>query len=332
MVAEQHRLEFILRAREPIAHAQGTIGNTQVIMRRKVMMPNGTDAMVPFITGDTMRHGLREAGSYALLQAAGLLDDPQLSEGALRLLFAGGMVMGTAADVVRIEDERKWRELVPHLALLGGCIGNRIVPGKIEVGDAWLICEETVAGGQLSKSVLEWLREEERMERPARAHVEMVQRVRMDPTLVPAKRLLLASGDANRVEQRLLASEVASAREDHAGKDREKSAMMPFSYETVVAGSLFAWRIDCVTHNDIERDALAMMVSTFANRMRVGGKKGTGNGLLDVVHAFGSHRPRAREDLLTDEEVGGGGVVERFVARAQAQAAELRKWLGEVKA
>ena len=334
MSAEQHRLEFILRAKEPIAHAEGTIGNTQVVMRRKVCRPDGTFTRVPYITGDTMRHGLREAGSYALLQAAGLLDSAQLSEGALRLLFAGGMVMGAAADVVRLDDERRWRELAPHLALLGGCIGNRIVPGKIEVGDAWLICEETATGGQLSPTVLDWLRTQERQTAPGRAHIEMVQRVRMDPMLNPAKRLLL-SGDASaKVEQRLLASETASERDDHAGKDREKSAMMPFSYETVTAGSLFSWRVDCVTHSDVERDALAVMIAAFSTRMRVGGKKGTGHGLLEIVHAFGAHRQRTQSAPLADDDFTAptSGALERFIERARATSPDLRKWLDEVRA
>lgn len=182
--------------------------------------------------------------------------------------------------------------------------------------------------------MLEWLRSQERQAAPGRAHIEMVQRVRMDPTLSPAKRLLLASGDAARVEQRLLASEAASEREDHAGKDREKSAMMPFSYETIASGSLFSWRVDCVTHTDVERDALAVMIATFATRMRVGGKKGTGHGLLEVVHAFGAHRQRTQDAPLADDDFAAptSGALERFVERAKAGAQDLRKWLDEVRA
>ena len=68
---ERHQIEIILRAAQPIAHAEGTVGNTQTIMRRKVRQPDGRFTRVPYVTGDTMRHGLREAGAYSLHEAAG---------------------------------------------------------------------------------------------------------------------------------------------------------------------------------------------------------------------------------------------------------------------
>ncbi|MGH8630893.1 MAG: hypothetical protein ACREU7_09045, partial [Burkholderiales bacterium] len=115
---ERKRLEFILEARSPIAHHQETFGNTAVLMRQKVRQPDGSFAAVPIITGDTMRHGLREAGTYCLLDCAGLLGEA-LTEQALRLLFAGGMVTGSGS-VVKLDEYREMVDLVPTLALLGG--------------------------------------------------------------------------------------------------------------------------------------------------------------------------------------------------------------------
>jgi len=329
---KHHRLEFILCAKEPIAHMEGTIGNTQVVMRRKVVLPNGRMTKVPYITGDTMRHGLREAGTYSLLQAAGMLPNAGLSESAMRLLFSGGMVMGSASDVVRMDDARKWREVVPHIAILGGCIGNRIEPGKIEVGDAWLVCEESLQAGLVGSQAMDYLRDKEMEMSSGRAHIEMVQRVRMDPSLSPSKRMLLSDGEAARVEGRLLRSEAASEREDHGAKDREKSSMMPFSYETVIAGSLFAWRVDCMTHSEIEEDALAVMIGAFAQSMRVGGKKGTGHGLLEVEKVFGAHAPRTADKALEGVSIDDSDAVLRYLARAKENAPLIRKWLDEVKA
>lgn len=330
---ERHQIEIVLRAAQPIAHAEGTVGNAQVCMRRKVRLPDGRFTRVPYVTGDTMRHGLREAGAYALLEAAGLLESPSLSEAALRLLFSGGMVMGAAADVVRIDEERRMRDVVPILSLLGGCVGNRIVPGKLEVGDAWLICEETAH--VLPEWVSAWLREIEVQPAGARAHVEMVQRVRMDPTLSPSKRALLTDGATASVEQRLLASETAAERGDDKGAKASKATMMPFTYETLSAGSLFWWRIDATTHTEIERDTLYVMLAAFLAKARVGGKKGTGHGLLEPIHARGMERRSTAPSELDALAVAGDArapEIARFRAHVAERSTAVRDWLQGVSA
>lgn len=60
-----NHFEFVLEARTPIAHHSETLGNEQIAMRRKVRQRGGAWADVPIITGDTMRHGMREAADRA---------------------------------------------------------------------------------------------------------------------------------------------------------------------------------------------------------------------------------------------------------------------------
>jgi hypothetical protein len=69
---EKVRWEFILEAQEPIAHHSESMGNTAIAMRQKTRLADGSFVSVPIITGDTIRHQLREAASYALLDAAGM--------------------------------------------------------------------------------------------------------------------------------------------------------------------------------------------------------------------------------------------------------------------
>lgn len=330
---EQHKIEIILRAEQPIAHAEGSIGNTSVVMRRQVRLPDGRWSKVPIVTGDTLRHGLREAATYAYLQAAGLLDAGTLSESALRLLFSGGMVVGAASDAMRLDDERKWRELVPHLALLGGCVGNRIVPGKVECGDAWLLCEETA---HLAPSwVKPWADDEGFVPSGAKQHVELVQRVRMDPSLSPEKRHLLTSGASAQVEQRLLDSDTASARDDDKGKALVKSSMLPFTFETVAAGSLFFWRLDARTHSQLERDALSVMLAAFLANARVGGKKGTGHGLVRAIAVRGMRRTGATAPELGELHLDGDPTapeLQRWSDHVAARKDQIRDWLSSVVA
>jgi hypothetical protein len=277
---EQRKYEFILEATTPIAHASESIGNTSLCMREKRRMTDGSFAMIPIITGDTMRHALREASTYALLDAAGMLDAGQLGESALRLLFAGGMITGGDAGAVKLDDYRVMVDLVPPLALLGGCAQNRSIPGKMQVEAADLICEETAH--RMPEWVHAWLKANGVGLAASRAHIEEVQRVRMDPTLDPGKRKLLADGGAS-VERRLLANETGKAAGDAALALDTKSSMMPRRHETVVAGSIFFWSVTATVHSELELDTFHTMIGAFLRDARVGGKRATGHGRIRAV-------------------------------------------------
>lgn len=273
---ERIRFDMILRADQPIAHHQEVFGNSAVIMRQRVRLPDGSFAHVPIVTGDTMRHGLRESAAWCLLSAAGMLGE-SLSEEALRLLFAGGMVTGSGS-AVRLDEYRELVDLVPSMALLGGCAQNRVIPGRLESAAAILVCEESAH--LLPSWVHEWLEAQGISIASARSHVEEVQRVRMDPTLDPAKQALLTEGARAAVAGRLLASEAASEQGDEAAGDRAKSSMMPRRHETIVQGSLLYWSIAADIYSELDRDSLMTMLGAFLRHARVGGKRGTGHGLL----------------------------------------------------
>lgn len=327
------KYEFLLESAQPLAHHSETYGNTAIAMRRKIRQPDGSFAGVPIVTGDTMRHGLREAAAYALLDAAGMLDQADLSEAALRLLFAGGMITGSSGGSVRLTDYRKMVELMPPLALLGGCAQNRSIPGRLLVDDALLICEETAH--LLPEHVVAWLQECQGSDEIAscRAHIEEVGRVRSDPTLDPAKCQLLTDGAREDASQRLLTGEKASEKGDAVGKEKSKSTMLPRSFETVVAGSLWWWPVEAQCWNEMDEESFTVMLSAFLARPRVGGKKATGHGLMRPVHAWNCAVKRPSEDIETLDitELGHrvGSLFQRHVA---AHAEELAEFLREVKA
>lgn len=336
---QQRRYEFILEARQPISHAQENLGNTSVIMRQKVRKRDGSWCQVPIVTGDTMRHGLREAATYCLLECADMLGE-NLSESALRLLFAGGMIT-SSGPTVDLEEYRRMVDLIPSLKLLGGCAGNRVIPGQLTVDPAILICQETQH--LLPPWVLEWTAGPTTGGHagaiaPAalsscRAHVEEVQRVRMDPCLDPGKRSLMLPAERARVEQRMLGSEAASKSEDHTAADATKSTMMPFRYERVAQGSLFYWGVQATCYNELDLDTLLVMVGAFLRNARVGGKRGTGHGWLwpvaaqDVQLANFSER---MESLVLAEWTKSIGHM--FREHVQARADKLREFLGVVAA
>ena len=324
---EQIRLDFILRAQQPIAQHAETQGNFSVLMRENVRLPDGSFVRLPMVSGDAMRHGLREAGSLAILDAAGLLGE-HLTEDALVLLFAGGVIKGSGGAATRLGDYREMVDLFPSLGILGGCAENRAIPGKIHVDSAVLICEERKH--LLPEWVLGWCTENGGLQ-SARSHVALEQRVRMDPRLDPGKRALLTSGARDQFLLQMGEHERASEAGDERKVAETKSLMMPREYEVLCTGSLFYWSFLATVHSELERDFLYVMASTFLRHAVVGGKRATGHGLLRPIAAQQVEVSRYSERCETFElatlEMGG-----LFRAHVRDRAEALRAWLGSVSA
>lgn len=328
---EQKHLEFILTAKQPIAHLSETFGNTSVLARRKVRQPDGDWAHVPVISGDAMRHGMREASSYVFLNAAGLLDEGKLSEAALRLLFSGGQVRGSAGGVTKLNDYREMIDLVPTLALFGGCAQNRIIPGRLWVEDAVLICKEEEH--LLPEWVLEHMASAGGLQ-SHRAHVEEAQRVRMDPVLEPQKRKLLTAKAREGVEHRLLKSETAAELDDAVEKEATKSAMLPRTFERIAQGSLFHWSVTANCYSDLDVDTFYVACAAFLAAPRVGGKLGTGHGLLQVVVGRDVKvlQPVERASVIKPDQLSTAKVGDVFRAHVKKRAKKIADFLSVVEA
>jgi hypothetical protein len=325
---EKRRYEFVLEAAQPIAHHSGSLGNQAFIMTRKVRTKDGF-SRVPIITADTMRHGMREAAAYAFLDAAGMISE-SLSEAALRLLFAGGMVTGSAGGSVKLSDYRTMCDLVPSLALFGGCAQNRVIPGRLMVDDAMLICVES------GRYVPEWSKDfalEHAGIDSQRAHVEEQTRVLMDPGLSPEKRKLLTAPERLQIEARLETREVAADDADAVLVEQSKSSMLPRSYETIVMGSLFSWGVEASTYSELELDTFHVALSAFLYNAQVGGKRATGHGRLRAVAARNVKvlRPSEAAEIIEPTAIAGrvGSVFRAHVAERKK---EIRQFLREVAA
>lgn len=325
---ETRRYEVILEAVTPIAHHSETMGNHAVIARKKVRQPDGSFANVPYVSGDTMRHGMREASAYAFLDAAGLLGDANLTESTLRLLFAGGAMTGRGdGSTINLDEYRQLCELVPPLALMGGCVSNRVIPGRMFVEEATLICSET------ESRLPEWTKASVGRVSSQREHVEEVQRVRMDPTLDPGKRKLLSDVAQESINRRLESSEKAHADDDGIERANAKSTMLPRTFERLVQGSLFIWSVTAHTYSDLDVDTLHVALGVFLARPFAGGKRGTGHGELRVVAArdVAIARPAEQSSPL-DIAALSGRVGSLFRAHVSERRERIRSFLSQVEA
>lgn len=319
---------ILLRAKSPIAHAEGTIGNATLAMRRKVRTRDGSIVSVPIVTGDTMRHALREAGAMALLDGLGMVESPQLTESACRLLMNGGMLTGKGAGGgVKLSEYRALKSLLPTLALFGGCANAQLVPGQLEVADALLVCDET------AHLLPAWALEEAGETHTSSAYLDEETRVRFDPTRDPSKVRLLDAGSRDAIERRSEARERAHDTGDDAAALASKSTMMPRSCEVVVPGALFYWEATVTTYDALEEDTWAVCLASFLARPVVGGKRGTGHGVLEPVRGERARLARLAE---ASERVDLSSLTARtgdvFRAHVRDQATAIKTALASVAA
>jgi hypothetical protein len=328
---EQKRYDFILEATRPIVHLSETIGNRGVIARRKVRLPDGEWADVPMISGNQIRHKLRAAGTWCLLDALGMSDTEELLEPTLRLLFNGGELKKKGSGgAMNFESYRTLCEMIPTIALLGGCANGTINEGQGSVDYALLICDETTH--IMPAWVGEYLESVGTRTDEARAHVEEIQNVRGDSVTSPSVNRLLTPGEKVRVNAKLLAKSTAHDKGEEVDADA-KSRMLPYSTESIAMGSLFYWSVAFNVYSEVQLDTLNTMVAAWLARPNVGGRSGSGHGELRLVTARNVKiaRPSETAQTMAMSELAPK-VGSMFYAHVQERADRIKEYLQRVEA
>lgn len=122
------------RSESSVVHGGGLSESNMVLFRREQIAGCGS---VPVISGNALRGVLRRAGAWALWT---LLDRPQLSEAAVRVLTSGGALRQEAGLTV---DQQRVIRRIPHLSLFGGSWRGQIEAGSLRVGKLYPVCAET---------------------------------------------------------------------------------------------------------------------------------------------------------------------------------------------
>ncbi len=310
---EVQSFRFVLQSLSSMNHQSGVEGNHGVIARRKVRVAPGEFAMVPYVSANAMRNRMRHAAALATLDAAGLIDEPALTQRAVGLLFSGGTLDGGTGSF-HSGRHIELCDLFPFLRLLGGAAGSQINPGMLRVSDLVLVCEES-AGILSDESVgldgghvcgidcADPCQMRGRGMASAREYVDEVQRVRSDPgKSLTGQRMMLDSEREAVISRRLLRDESAAAG-DWLTADAAKSSQLPYTYETVCTGALWEWSVTADTTTDLERDTLRLVVyQTLAHLQTqgVGGKTSHGHGRLKLIRATGIPYKPLREALRED--------------------------------
>ncbi len=260
----------------PITHMSGSSGNESIIAREPVFTHRG-QAQIPFLSGNAIRHRcIRDPGIDWLMKAYDLRGTLSLAE--LNFLRHGGNLTESSGS----ENTRRIAELRqawPLLTMLGGCLPNQILAGRLEVWRGALVCEENrdylaAITGEQSLPQLQ----------PAEAFIGGFQYTRGDA----AKR-----GEAEEAEE-------------------TKSNLMIFSGQTVLRGACFLHGMQLHSEDPVEIGAVLNSLALWQEQGgTIGGQASRGHGRLrctliapevdqaECIAAYQSHALANKDAALT---------------------------------
>lgn len=134
------RVALTVTLTAPLHHGAGSAGNTSLLRRQDIMLPDGTRAKVPFVSGNSLRHRLRDALAWHMADTLEV-PDGSLSKAAVDLLWSGGALTRTGAET-DLERARRIEQLLPVLTLLGYAAGSDLAAGTVNVSHLHLVCAE----------------------------------------------------------------------------------------------------------------------------------------------------------------------------------------------
>lgn len=301
------------RAMSPLSQMEGVVGNKAVLRRMEVMTRLGKRA-IPVITGNSIRHQLREAGGRWLIEVMGA--SGQLTQPEVYYMISGGSGFVGRGGRESPAGTRAMRELSPHMSVLGGTTPQDIIGGRLRADFGWLVCEEFSA--LLPHYLPDGCDVGGMAFRPAEAFIGEQQYTRHAATDAIGD-LYDADADAQVRAQRHAGYDGKDRPEDSrdmwiAGEDRDKSPQMIYSGECINPGAVLAHRLRVGHDERLELGAILWALRLWqADGGIVGGMAAKGHGLLQT-------------NILIDPAPVGDPVAD-YITHAEKNADRLGEWI-----
>lgn len=135
----QPQYQYLATLTAPFAHGAGSSGNTRLLRTHEVVGDDDTTTQVPFLSGASIRHGIRSALAWRI--ASTCCEPGTMTKSQVDLLWSGGAISSTGAQV-DLDLQRRVSELLPALSVLGYAARSDIHEGTARVSDAILVCAE----------------------------------------------------------------------------------------------------------------------------------------------------------------------------------------------
>lgn len=264
------RLNALVTVLTPLSHIGELNGVTAMFNRIAVITPDGNKDKVPYISGNSVRGILRDCLAEHLFTTAEL---PPLSMRAFHLLFSGGSL--TKGDgPIKVDQLRQLRELIPSLGLLGGSTRRHIMAGKLVSGLMRPVAYET-------RNLLpESFRRREAAETSIYTCLQMLPFTRTDD----AKRDELPLSKYIRKEDLAAYMTSRAGDGDEGGQAAEANVaqQMRTEAEMLIPGTELHWYVYLDDATELEELAFYAALWLWAEHPSLGGKRGTGHGLVRV--------------------------------------------------
>lgn len=235
--------------------------------RRVKAVVDGRIELLPIISGNSVRGLLRDACAEFSLKAAGIGELKDLR--AFHLLFGGGQLVSVdSGKYIDVVEERRLRELLPALSLFGGSVGNRILGGRLEVGEWVPICHETK--GMLADEY------QELAVLSIYDLLDIVSFTRRDDARSRKLQRFLTQDTLAVYERR------KAAQQESQEQDDEQSQQMRYSYEVLVPGTQFAVEFALHDADEVEMGTFLGGLALFATRPAIGGRASSGMGRVKL--------------------------------------------------
>lgn len=256
-------------------------------MQEPIIQPDGSLAEVAVYSGNAWRGQLRDEIASYMLDALGR---PELELAAFHLLYAGGSIHGT--QVTRLDQARNLRAAIPAIALLGGGVGNQVLPGKLRVSNFYPWCAEAPPS--------RW---------PNTA--DMPPRQALSFRQLTTEKSFSRKDDAKdeRYNHHLHALPEPGERSSD-----EAAQQMRMTVELLVAGTHLTGHLDVLDVSDVELGCLVSGIHRWSQSPHIGGQANRGHGEADL------------EMIWVDLDTGESGeflrVSERCLLAPPAEAAK----------
>lgn len=284
-------------ALEPIHHGAGVSGNTSLMRMQAIVLPDGTPARVPFISGNSVKNRLRRAATRFALDAL-KVEDGTLTKREVNLLMSGGSLT-SGGSTERLDTARRLEALFPALGMCGYSAGNSIRKSKLAVAHLHLVCAEN-----------RWRLPDDLYDAPHAA----LRAGQLRGEEFGTRHDTLGDPSVGRL---LTADELESAQERKAsGAKTEDDTQMIYDFQTLSPGSTF-WgsvRFDALTELELAALASAFHYASVGERAQgselvttVGAKSAVGFGAISL-QLHGEVRAAAAQYTPSSDLVGPANV------------------------
>ena len=287
------KLEGTFTLLSPLSHIGESISTDSYLNEEPVVQPSSKVESVFVYNGNAWRGQLRDLLALDLCERLGI----RLPLPAFHLLFSGGSIGDSVS--VDLAQARRIRELLPAVSLLGGGVGNQMLPGRLIVGNSYPICRET-------------------------AHLVPVQ---FHPEELQEYRLLTTEKSFTRTDDRKHAH-----RADHLDGERgTDTQQMRYTVELLAAGTrLYTYLLlDRVSGREL--GALETALLRFAARPFIGGEASKGHGRVRLVYNLDGQPWYDSEELFAQPNIEEADTSATYSGHIASHADEIRQVLiGEI--